>query len=167
MAYICRDCNYKITQKKPTYKCSECGSIYIFPENYKIKFKKKISGITIGDRFLSLLFGAFAGVVTLFVWGILIIFHGGGSTGKGSLVLFYYGFKFSIYFAMVLGLIGFFIGPDRLVKLFGILWGTDKEFIEETESNVLNWISRIPTWFSYLFVGALIIGSYSYLVASF
>jgi len=163
MAYKCRDCEtiIKVAPNKPTNKCYHCGSIYLLPQRNAIKIKKKEFEVTLSDRFLSLFFGSLVGLITFFIWGIMLIAYGGPSTGKGTLIMFYSGAQFSIYFAIALGIIGFAIGSDRLINLFGIMWGTDKEFNQRFDNRILDLLDRIPIWVIYLFLSIIIVGSYS------
>lgn len=166
MSYKCRDCgsNVKIVPDYPTEKCPKCGSIYLIPQNIEVKItQKKKPKVTLGDRLLSSLFGGFLGLITFFIWAVLIMAKGGGSVGKGSAIMFVSGIHFSVYLAVVLGLIGFIVGPDKLFNLFGILWGTDNDFHQKVDSNIYNFFNNIPQWVIYTLLGVIILGVYSYM----
>ena len=100
MAYTCRDCKTRITKllKKDANRCPNCNSIYLIPTRKNIKIKKRTFKVTIGDRFLSLFFGCFTGLLTFFIWGMMIFLNGGGYV-RGSGYYFYYGVRYFTFFS--------------------------------------------------------------------
>jgi len=98
-------------------------------------------------------------LLTFFIWGIIIVTKGGAGSGKAAAATFYFGIKLSLFIAILLGIIGFLLGDEKLAKIFGILWGTDKEFNKNYNNTQLN----IPQWFILLFILIVIIGAYGYL----
>jgi hypothetical protein len=132
VGYRCRDCGIKVSAGKPVNACPSCGSLYLIPEGYRpeIKHNRKLS-ITLSERLISLVFGFFAGLLTFFIWGIAIIFQAPPVAGKAAAAAFYFGFKLSLYVALTMSLIGFIFGERKLLKLLGIVWGTDKEFFSK------------------------------------
>jgi hypothetical protein len=138
-------------------KCPSCGSLYLIPEGYRpaAKLKKRVA-ITLSERFLSLVLGFFAGLLTFFIWGIAILVHGNPGGGKAVAGAFYFGVKLSIYVAIAMSVIGFVFGERKLLKLLGIIWGTDKEFFDKLQI-------ELPLWFVYPVLVIVIVGAYGYL----
>ena len=164
MAYTCRDCKTRITKllKKDANRCPNCNSIYLIPTRKNIKIKKRAFKVTIGDRFLSLFFGCFTGLLTFFIWGMMIFLNGGGYA-RGSGYYFYYGVNISLFLAIAVGLIGFVMGSEKLFKLLGILWGTDAKFKRDFQDNATQYHLQIPQWLTITFLIIVIAGTYSYI----
>lgn len=158
-SYFCRDCGLKLTPDRPTNKCPNCGSLYLIPDTLKVTHNLKPIRISLSERFLSLILGAIFGLLTFFIWGITFLVKGGPGAGKAAAGAFIIGVKLSLLVALGVGLSGFFLGEKKLVKLLGILWGTDIEFNEELESLLLS----IPRWVVYLALIFAIVGAYGYL----
>jgi len=108
---------------------------------------------------MNLVFGFFGGLVTFFIWVATILIYGGPGAAKASAGVFYFGFKLSILMAAILAVVGFFVGQERLVRVFSILWGTDKEFNDRVNKVVYG----IPLWFGYVVLSVAIVGSFGYL----
>ncbi len=163
MAYTCRDCGFKVKAltKKNKNSCPQCASMYLLPEKIIIKTKKREFKVTASDRVLSLLFGGVLGVITFFAWGIVLLMNGGG---KVAVSLFVIGTQFSLYFGLGVGLLGFFFGSDELVRLLGILWGTDREHNRNRDNFLSTPLEiSVPAWLSYSFLGVVILGAYGYI----
>lgn len=159
MKYKCRDCGHIIRKSDRINTCPSCGSIYLIPSNFiPAKFPKKIK-FDLAERFLSLFFGLFAGVLTFFIWGITLIII----APELALTLPY---RFGVYLALSVTIItaitGFVAGEKKLVKLLGILWCTDENFQEK--------MTRVriepPFWPTFVFLLIVIIGSYGYLITA-
>jgi hypothetical protein len=103
--------------------------------------------------------GIYVWVGHFFIWGIAVLLKGGPGAAKAAAGAFYLGLKFSLILAVCVGITGFIWGDEKLVRLLGILWGTDQEFNDELDSRVRG----IPMWMVYLFLILAIIGSYGYL----
>ena len=159
MSYICRDCKHSINKEKPINKCPECGSIYIIPEGYKVTKRHKNISVTFNERLVSLVVGFIAGLLTFFIWGIFILVNGGAGAAKASLGAFYSGIKLALISAVLFAIIGFIFGEQRLIKLLGIIWGTDKEL----NANVNKVELGIPQWLIISVLLLIIIGAYGYL----
>jgi DNA-directed RNA polymerase subunit RPC12/RpoP len=157
--YICRDCSHVFNPDKPINKCPQCGSIYLLPKSLRIARQPKVVSVKLSERFLSLILGFMFGLVTFFIWGIAVLLKGGPGAAKAAAGAFYLGLKFSLILAVCVGITGFIWGDEKLVRLLGILWGTDQEFNDELDSRVRG----IPMWMVYLFLILAIIGSYGYL----
>jgi hypothetical protein len=157
MAYKCRDCGNLITVSKPVNTCPSCGSLYLIPDGYRPeKNRKRSLSITLSERFVSLVLGFFAGLLTFFIWGIAILIHGGPAPAKAAAGAFYFGVKLSLYVAIAMSVIGFVFGERKLLKLLGIIWGTDKEFFDKLQI-------ELPLWLVYPVLIIVIIGAYGYL----
>jgi len=159
MTYTCRDCGHIVETKKPVNRCPECESIYLLPKGFKPRRFSRKSSITIDERFLSLFFGFFGGLLTFFIWGVVALFYGGAGAAKISIVLFYLAIKISLVVAVILSIIGFIVGQDKLVKIFSIIWGTDKDFNNRGDELLM----RIPSWFWFAVLSVIIVGSFGYL----
>ena len=138
-------------------KCPSCGSLYLIPEGYRPEknHKRKLS-VTLSERFISLVLGFVAGFLTFFIWGIAILIHSGPIGGKAAAGTFYFGVKLSLYVAIAMSVIGFVFGERKLLKLLGIIWGTDKEFFDKLQI-------ELPLWFVYPVLVIVIVGAYGYL----
>lgn len=161
MPYVCRDCRLVLTPEKPTNKCPQCGSIYLLPRDIKLVRRTKKVSIKLSERFLSLILGTVFGLLTFFVWGVTVLINGGPGAGKAAAGAFYVGLKLSLVLAICVGIAGFILGGEKLARLLGILWGTDKEFNERLDTLVCS----IPVWVIYLVLALVIIGTYGYLAA--
>lgn len=159
MSYICRDCGHIVETGKPVNRCPECESIYLLPKGYKPGKLSRKSSIIVSERFLSLFFGFFGGLLTFFIWGVFALFYGGAGAAKISIALFYIGIKISFVVAVVLSIVGFIVGQDKLVKIFSIMWGTDKDFNNRADKLVMT----VPDWFWVVVLGVIIVGSFGYL----
>jgi len=162
MSYRCRDCSYVLSSDKPTNKCPQCGSIYLLPQNKRAVYLPKKMTVTLSERFLSLILGAVFGLITFFIWGIAILVKGGPGAGKAAAGAMYIGLKLSLVLSLVVGLLGFIWGGEKLVHLLGVLWGTDQQFNEKIGSIMCS----IPMWLVYLVLMLVIVGSYGYLAAT-
>ena len=162
MNHRCRDCGQIITGKKPVSTCPSCNSIYLVPNNYHPKRQPKKVRITLAERFISLLLGFLGGLITFFIWGIVLLAKGGAGSPKAAAAIFIYGIQTAGYVAFGIGITGFILGGDRLAKLLGILWGTDKEFNKKAEGISL----EIPQWIGVTILTIIIVGAYGYLFSS-
>jgi DNA-directed RNA polymerase subunit RPC12/RpoP len=163
MNYVCRDCGHILKMAKPTNKCPQCNSIYLLPKKFQETRQPKIIAVKLSERFLSLILGMVFGLLTFFIWGIAILLKGGPGAAKAAVGAFYFGVKFSLAMAIGVGIIGFIWGDEKLAKVLGILWGTDKDFNDELESLVY----AVPQWFVYLLLVIVLLGSYGYLMTRF
>lgn len=147
-----------ITVSKPVNSCPSCGSLYLLPDNFRLKKRfLKNPSITLSERFVSLIVGFFAGLFTFFIWGIASLIIGGAQAGKVPFVLIYIGIKWSVYVGIAVSVFGFLFGEKRLIKLIGIIWGTDvDEYLDKLRIEV-------PLWFVYLMLLIVIVGVYGYL----
>jgi DNA-directed RNA polymerase subunit RPC12/RpoP len=157
--YVCRDCSHVFNPDKPTNKCPQCGSIYLLPQNFRATRQPKVVSVKLSERFLSLILGFVFGLLTFFIWGIAALLKGGPGSAKVAAGAFYFGLKFSLVMAVCVGITGFVWGDEKLVRLLGVLWGTDQEFNDEVDSRMRS----IPMWVVYLFLVLAIVGSYGYL----
>ena len=138
MSYICRDCRHELKSNKPTATCPQCGSIYLIPHDFKPKLPQKGLSITLSERLLSVLFGAVGSLLMFFLWGIAILFKGG-------------------YLAARAAEGAFFLGGEKLARLLGVLWNTDK-----LDDQIYNVVCRIPLWAGYVVLTIVIVGSFGY-----
>lgn len=79
------------------------------------------------------------------------------------------GLQVSLALALIIGIAGFFVGQDRLARLLGVLWGTDKDFNDRVggvEEGLRSIVLGIPNWVAYSFLGIVILGGYGYLVTA-
>jgi DNA-directed RNA polymerase subunit RPC12/RpoP len=114
-SYRCRDCGEVSILAKPSSRCPACGSIYLLPTDMR---PPRISGkvkITLSERFLSLIFGAFFGFLTFFIWGVVLLVKGGPAAGKVAGAAFYMGLKFSIAPSLAVGIAGFIFGHSVIL----------------------------------------------------
>ncbi len=161
MSYTCRDCGFHV-DKKAINSCPKCNSIYLIPDGFQLsKNNKKCLDITLSERFLSLLFGFFGGLLTFFIWGVTILVQGGPGAAKASVGVFYFGVKLALFMAIAFAIFGFLLGSERLVKLLSTFWGTNEEFNNSIERIVFS----IPLWIGYIILSITIVGSYGYLAA--
>lgn len=171
MEYVCRDCGFRLRPEKPTNKCPKCGSIYLLPHGLKVARRRKTITVKLSERFLSLVVGAVCGLLTFFIWGVALLIHGGAYAGpsaaKAAAVAFYLGIKLSLVLAICIGLAGFFLGQERLARLLGIIWGTDRAFNERLGQRLDSLVYSIPLWLVYLVLLVVIVGSYGYLAGRF
>lgn len=150
---------------KPTSKCPECGSIYLLRQGVSAVRRPKKVAITLSERFLSLLLGALFGLLTFFVWGIAILFHGGPYAGKAAAGVMFFGLKLSLALSLLVGITGFILGQDELARLLGVLWGADKEVndkIERVDHRLHSVVLEVPDWVAYIVLGIVILGGYGY-----
>lgn len=165
MAYRCRDCGLAINTLRPTSKCPHCGSIYILREGREIGPSPETVSISLSERFLCLILGAIFGLITFFLWGIVVLLKGGAGAGKAAAGAFYLGWKLSLIMAVCVGVIGFVAGAEKMAKVLAIMWGTDHEFNENLASRFQSLCECIPRWLVYVCLTILIAGSWLYLYA--
>lgn len=165
MACRCRDCGLFVNALRPASKCPNCGSIYLLSENRKIQYAPEKGSIRLGERFVCLALGAVFGLITFALWGIAALLKGGPGAAKAAAGAFYVGCKLSLGMAVCIGVIGFLVGGDRLARVLGIMWGTDRQFNENLENRFHSMSESVPRWLVYSILGILIAGSFIYLRA--
>ena len=157
MNYTCRDCRHEVKSNRPTATCPQCGSIYLIPHDFKPKPPQKELSITLSERLLSVLFGAVGGLLTFFLWGIASLLKGGYLAANAAEGAFLLGVKYSLILGVGLGITGFFLGEEKLAKLLGALWNTDK-----LDDQIHKVVCRIPLWVGYVVLTIAIVGSFGY-----
>lgn len=124
--------------------------------------------VSLSERLLSLLLGAFFGLLTFFVWGVAILMHGGPFAAKAAAGAMFVGLKLSIALSVIVGIAGFIWGQDKLARLLGVLWGTDRELIESVDrldERLHSVVLDVPNWLVYAVLGLVIVGAYGYMAA--
>lgn len=128
--------------------------------------KQRKIGITLSERFLSLVMGAVFGLLTFFIWGIAILMHGGPPAAKAAAGAMLVGLKLSVALSLLVGIAGFIWGQDKLATLLGVLWGTDRDVNEKMsrlDERLRSVALEVPNWVAYLILGVVIFGGYGYL----
>ena len=109
-SYRCRDCGEVCSPAKPTNRCPACGSIYLLRQDMRaLRYPAKLR-VTLSERFLSLILGAFFGLLTFFIWGVAILVHGGPFAAKAAAGAMFVGLKLSIVLSLIIG-IAVHLGP--------------------------------------------------------
>lgn len=150
----------------PTSTCPKCGSIYLLRQDVTSTRKPRKIDITLSERFLCLILGALFGLLTFFAWGIAILAHGGPGAGKAAAGAVFVGLKLSFAFSVLIGVVGFMVGQDKLARLLGVLWGTDRAVNHKLDRSVEKLQSvelDIPDWVAYFVLGVVILGLYGYM----
>ena len=161
MSYICRDCKFNITGALPNPpRCPDCGSMYILQDKKKLKKlkaefrrlahlrKSKEEPMTIYDRLFSSFFIVLVAAITLF-FGPMLSMLLGGRGGSADLLIWEYRFILewwpSILFSSAI--IGFVFGVDKVLDLFGHIWGT----VKKSEEIVLVMMVFVIAAIAYVF----------------
>jgi hypothetical protein len=124
--------------------------------------------VTLSERFLSLILGAFFGLLTFFMWGVAILVHSGPFAAKAAAGAIFVGLKLSIALSLVVGVAGFILGQDKLARLLGVLWGTDEELnesLDQIDERLRSVALNVPNWLVYAVLGFVIVGAYGYMAA--
>lgn len=122
----------------------------------------------IGERFAVAVVSSIFAALTLFLYPLVLSFfagsHGGGG-GPGVVDVFavYYRLLFSkvgLLLTVAAGVLGFFLGPERMATVFGFLWGTDPWWSRASEKMAerLSWIHdgySVPDWVAVTIVCVL------------
>lgn len=165
-SYRCRDCGEVCSPAKPTSKCPACGSLYLLRNDMRAtRYSGKVR-VSLSERFLSLILGAFFGLLTFFIWGVAMLVHGGPFAAKAAAGAMFIGLKLSIALSLIVGIAGFILGGEKLARLLGILWGTDREIIEHfdrLDERLRSLALDIPNWLVYVVLGFVIVGAYGYM----
>lgn len=162
--YRCRDCGYVLNTEEPLNKCPQCGSLYLIPkELWEIKQPKRLK-LTFIHRLMLLVLGSFLSLVTVFIlstYTSLMLSFSFGFSILGSL-------KLALIMSIFIGIYGFFMGDEKLVKLFGLLWGTAEQPFSDDDSDVDNIvaaaINEIPPYIVYTILGCSIPLIYGYII---
>ena len=167
-SYRCRDCGEVCSPAKPTNRCPACGSIYLLRQDMRaLRYPAKLR-VTLSERFLSLILGAFFGLLTFFIWGVAILVHGGPFAAKAAAGAMFVGLKLSIVLSLIVGIAGFILGQEKLARLLGVLWGTDRELNESfdrIDERLRSVALDVPNWLVYVVLGFVIVGAYGYMAA--
>jgi hypothetical protein len=165
-SYRCRDCSEVCSPAMPTSKCPACGSIYLLRNDMRASRHPGKIRVTLSERFLSLILGAFFGLLTFFVWGVAMLANGGPFAARAATGAMFFGLKLSIALSLIVGVAGFIWGQEKLVRLLGILWGTDREMNErfdQLDERLRSVDLDVPSWLGYAVLGLLIVGAYGYM----
>lgn len=159
MGYRCRDCGLITTQKKSVNKCPQCGSLYLLPDNLKLGISHRRVRISIAERFFNLFAGIVCGMLTLCIWTLVIIFKGGGDLLFWALPdNLHLAWQVSLAVGIIVGVSGFIFGQERMVKILGILWGSDTKFNQTLHT----WNIELPHWLVWLIIFSLLLFLYVY-----
>lgn len=165
-SYRCRDCGEVCSPAKPTNRCPACGSIYLLRNDMRASRNTGKLRVTLSERFLSLILGAFFGLLTFIVWGVAILLHGGPVASKAAAGAMFIGLKLSIALSLVVGIAGFILGQEKLARLLGVLWGTDEELnesLDRIDERLRSVVLDVPNWLVYAVLGFVVVGAYGYM----
>jgi len=159
--YRCRECGLAIPPGIPTSTCPSCGSIYLIPLDSPAGRRLGKIQVTVAQRFLSLVLGVLFGLLTFFVWGVVVLVRGAPVIAEISAPVWHVGLMLAIAVSLVIGLVGFIWGDKKVARALSILWGTDEEFNATVHLIDL----QLPRWLGYLLLVVVIAGIYGYLFA--
>ena len=121
--------------------------------------------VTLSERFLCLILGAFFGLLTFFIWGVAILVHGGPFAARAAAGAMFIGLKLSIALSLIVGIAGFILGQEKLARLLGVVWGTDRELNESFDRIDERLRLDVPNWLVYVVLGFVVVGAYGYMAA--
>ena len=112
-----------------------------------------------------MILGAFFGLLTFFIWGVAILVHGGPFAARAAAGAMFIGLKLSIALSLIVGIAGFILGQEKLARLLGVVWGTDRELNESFDRIDERLRLDVPNWLVYVVLGFVVVGAYGYMAA--